>query len=313
MRTEDVESSRILAVGDAGSPGVLVVSSPDESVRQRFFALEPSLTVGRREEGDRDDAARIAVVDTRVSREHATLRWRADDQGCEAADGQSRNGTFVNREPVTTAFVPLGGIVRVGDTFLEVTTAPPTARSHPLLRGQSAALGRLPADIERVARSDVSVLVEGETGTGKELVAQAIHAASGRTGELLAINCASIPPEIAESFLFGHRKGAFTGAVADSVGVFERAGEGTLFLDEIGELRLDLQAKLLRVIETRQLTPLGSTATRVTNARFVSATNARLRANVAAHTFRADSFARVAGVEIAAPPRGVGGRTSPSS
>jgi two-component system response regulator GlrR len=148
----------------------------------------------------------------------------------------------------------------------------------------------------------VSVLIEGETGTGKELVAEAVHQLSARGGKLVAVNCASIPPAIAESFLFGHKKGAFTGASHDAEGIFEQAGNGTLFLDEIGELRLDLQAKLLRVLETRQLTPVGAAAPRTTNARFLSATNARLRLAVAAGTFRSDLFARLAGVELEVPP-----------
>jgi DNA-binding NtrC family response regulator len=146
------------------------------------------------------------------------------------------------------------------------------------------------------------VLVFGETGTGKELVAEALHAASGRPGRLVAVNCASIPPTLAESYLFGHVKGAFTGAHAEAVGVFEQARDGTLFLDEIGELRLDLQAKLLRVLETSKFSPLGSDATRTTNARIVSATNANLRVHIAAGTFRADLFARLAELELVTPP-----------
>jgi DNA-binding NtrC family response regulator len=302
MRTEDLEASRPSALDGAGTPRVRVVASPDEAALQASFVLAPTLTVGRREGGETADASRLLVADPRVSQTHAVLRWRADEMGCEVTDSGSRNGTFVDRKRVSTAFVPIGQIVRLGDTFLEVTVSGSDPPAHPRFVGRSAALAKLIAEVERVAPSEASVLVTGETGTGKELVAHEIHAKSGRAGAFVAVNCATIPPEIAESFLFGHRKGAFTGAVSDGPSVFERADRGTLFFDEVGELRLDLQAKLLRVLESRQFTPVGAADTRVTTARFVSATNAALRAKVAAQAFRADLFARLATVEIEVPP-----------
>ncbi len=302
MKTQDLERSQVSPQTVQGSPGLVIVHSPDEALAQRFFPLAPRLTLGRREDGADGDVARVAIADSGISREHAALTWRADGKGCEVRDLDSRNGTFVDRRRVASDLAPLGSVVRAGDTFVEVAIEPAGAPPHPVLRGRSAALARLCADVHRVARTDVSLLVEGETGTGKELVAEAIHALSGRTGRLVAINCASIPPEIAESYLFGHRKGAFTGASQDADGVFEQARDGTLVLDEIGELRLDLQAKLLRVLETRQFAPVGAAATRLANARFIAATNARLRVHVAAGTFRADLYARLAGVEIEVPP-----------
>ncbi len=298
MDTEDLERSLVSPRAAEGEAGLIVVHSPDETAYQAFHALDPVVTLGRRDEGG---AATVQLADTRISREHAEVRWRADGRGCEVRDLKSRNGTFVDGRRVTSDVAPLGAVLRVGDSFFEVAIRPPEL-AHPLFVGRSAALARLVGDVRRAATSDANVLVEGETGTGKELVAEALHQLGGAPGKLVAINCASIPPAIAESFLFGHRKGAFTGATQDSPGVFEQSHDGTLFLDELGELRADLQAKLLRVLETRQFTPLGAAAPRTTNARFVSATNARLRVQVQAGTFRADLFARVAGLELSVPP-----------
>jgi DNA-binding NtrC family response regulator len=299
VKTKDLQRSQLSPQDAQGSPGLVVVYSPDAARVQEFYPLAQPLTVGRKE-GETDGAG-LAISDPGISREHASLHWRSDGKGCEVRDLGSRNGTFLQGRRITSELAPLGSVLRVGDTFLEVAVKAEEAPPHPTLRGQSAALRRLVHDIHRVAHSDVSILIEGETGTGKELVAEAIHVLSGRPGRLVAINCASIPPEIAESYLFGHRKGTFTGASQDSDGIFEQAQEGTLFLDEIGQLRLDLQAKLLRVLETRQFLPLGAVATRLTSARFVSATNAKLRVQVGSGTFRSDLFARLAGVEISVP------------
>ncbi len=157
--------------------------------------------------------------------------------------------------------------------------------------------------IERVAAEDVTVLVRGETGAGKELVAQAIHALSPRhTGPFRAINCAALPPNLLESELFGHIRGAFTGAVRDTPGHVQLAHGGTLFLDEIAELPLELQAKLLRVIETRTVLPVGGRDAVPVDVRFVSATHRALRAEVAAGRFRADLMYRLRVIPIRLPP-----------
>ncbi len=306
VRTQDVERSEELGAGADGSPGLVVVWSPDDDAIQRFTPLAPRLTLGRREPGDGAQLGRLALGDGAMSREHAALQWRADGTGCEVRDLQSKNGTFVQHRRVAAELAPIGTLVRTGDSFLEVTAQPSDPAFHRSLVGRSARLARLVAELRRAATAPVDalpvhVLIEGETGTGKELVAEVLHELGGRPGKLVAVNCAAIPPELAESYLFGHRRGAFTGA-ADADGVFEQARDGTLLLDEIGELRLDLQAKLLRVLESRQFTPLGATAPRIATARVIGATNARLRLQVAAGAFRADLFARLAGVEIDVPP-----------
>ena len=156
--------------------------------------------------------------------------------------------------------------------------------------------------IERVAPTDVTVLVRGETGTGKELVAHAIHALSARArGPFQAINCAALPPTLLESALFGHVRGAFTGAVRDTQGHFQLAHRGTLFLDEIGELSMELQAKLLRVLETHTVLPVGAQKPVPVDVRIVSATHRSLRKDVEAGRFRADLMYRLRVVPIFLP------------
>jgi DNA-binding NtrC family response regulator len=168
--------------------------------------------------------------------------------------------------------------------------------------GKSRLMVQVSKEIALASESDASVLITGESGTGKELVARAIHAHSGRCGLFLAVNCAAIVDTLLESELFGHEKGAFTGAVARKAGRFELAGDGTLFLDEIGELVPRLQAKLLRVLQERTFERLGGTQTLMTNARIVAATNRDIKQEADAGRFREDLLYRLDVIHIHVPP-----------
>jgi formate hydrogenlyase transcriptional activator len=179
-----------------------------------------------------------------------------------------------------------------------------SSREHSLgMLGESAAMKAVFEQIRVVAPSDATVLIQGETGTGKELLAQAIHRSSRRAnGPIVTLNCAAIPASLLESELFGHEKGAFTGAISRRAGRFEAADGGTLFLDEIGDMALDLQAKLLRVLEDQSFERLGSSRTSRVNVRVVSATNRDLAAMVKAREFRADLYYRLNVFPISLPP-----------
>ncbi|HJL14759.1 MAG TPA: sigma-54 dependent transcriptional regulator [Sandaracinaceae bacterium LLY-WYZ-13_1] len=167
-----------------------------------------------------------------------------------------------------------------------------------ILRGRSEAMRELRSSLERVATfEDVNVFVHGPTGAGKELVARALHELAAARGRFVPLNCASLPKDLLESELFGHRRGAFTGA-RERTGLLESATDGTLFLDEIAEMSLEMQAKLLRAIETRRVRPVGGNEERPFRARFVAATNQRLRPSV----MRRDLFYRLAGVTLRIPP-----------
>ncbi len=187
----------------------------------------------------------------------------------------------------------LGGLTRPPDS---------AAREDWGLLGEAASMRRLRRLVPLLARSREPVLVSGETGVGKELVAQALHAASGCTGSFVAHNMAATPPELAESLFFGHVRGAFTGATGDHAGLFEQASGGTLFLDEIDSFPLSLQAKLLRALETGRVHPVGGAATIVVAPRVVAACSSNLAERVARSEFRADLYYRLRQLEVTIPP-----------
>jgi DNA-binding NtrC family response regulator len=170
------------------------------------------------------------------------------------------------------------------------------------LIGESRAIERLRAEVLRIAPCDVPVLLTGETGTGKEVVARALHRASGRPGPLVAVNCGAVAPELLASQLFGHERGSFTGANARHIGVFEQAQHGTLFLDEIAEMPAQLQVYLLRVLESGAVTRVGGHAAITVAARVVAATNRYPQSAIANGLLREDLYYRLAGYEIALPP-----------
>jgi DNA-binding NtrC family response regulator len=171
------------------------------------------------------------------------------------------------------------------------------------LIGSSPGMGRIYSLIEKVSQTEVNVLITGESGTGKEVVAREIHARSrARAGDFIAMNCAAMPEELIESELFGHEKGAFTGAAGKRIGKFEAANKGTLFLDEIGDMSLSTQAKVLRILEDKKFQRLGSNETLLSDARIISATNKNLEREVELKNFREDLYYRLCVVNIGIPP-----------
>ena len=253
----------------------------------------------------------LVIADRRVSRHH--LRLTPHPGGVQVADLGSRNGTFLGRARIQEAVAQAGAVLEIADLRLAIepdvdaAEVPLSPRHHLCgLIGRSPAMRRLFTLIERVAPSDYTVLIEGETGTGKEVVARALHELSPRrTGPLVVLDCAAISRGLVESALFGHVRGAFTGADRDRDGALTRADRGTLFIDELNSLPLETQAKLLRAIETRRFLPVGGEDERTVDLRVVAASNVPLAGEVAAGRFRADLFYRLSVVRIElAPLRG---------
>ncbi len=280
-------------------PGVVVVYSREASTMVGW-RVERAFTVGR----DRA-AAEVAVDDPGVSRCHLTLE--PGSGGVLVSDQGSHNGTFVAGARVSAPRVhaAYGSVIRMGKTLLYVTddVVPFETRQSDLhaelVGGPSLADVRL--RIETLAASADPVLVEGETGTGKEVVAQLLHERSGRTGKIVGLNCAAIAPDLVESELFGHSKGAFSGSSSSRAGLFRSAHGGTLLLDEIGELPPALQAKLLRVIETGEVRGVGEDVPARVDVRIVAATNKNLDAMVAGGEFRGDLLHRIAATRVRLP------------
>lgn len=264
----------------------------------RAAVLAPGLTlVGRAvPEG-------IPLSDDRSSRVHASLL--VDDEGVTVEDHRTRNGTFVDGAKVAKARAGDGSVLRFGDSiFVLRRTSGASLEDHeiPGIVGVSPEARALRRHLAALAGSGAWVLLLGETGVGKEVAARVLHERSGRSGPLVAVNCAALPSELAEAQLFGHTKGAFTGADTARDGYFQAAHGGTLFLDELGELPLALQAKLLRVLDDGVVVRVGETRGRAVDVRVVAATLRDLAQAVQRGEFRADLYSRLAEVVLQLPP-----------
>jgi transcriptional regulator with GAF, ATPase, and Fis domain len=279
-----------VVVLDGSDRGTRVVSQSDE------------LSIGTADGND------LKLTDPAVSRHHCS--FNADERGLLLVDLGSRNGTFVGDIEIRSAYVRSGARVRIGQSTLQVQILDhdieqPLASADRLgpLRGASPAMRRLYPLIEQCAASNATVLIVGETGTGKELIAEAIHQSSPRKSEpFVVIDCSALSHDLAESELFGHERGAFTGADVQRIGAFESADGGTIFLDEIGELPLSLQPLLLRVLEARTIRRVGSNEQRPVDVRVVAASHRDLRTLVNDKRFRPDLYYRLNVLRIPVPP-----------
>lgn len=288
-------------------PGLLVVFADDapRHAAQAFFSREPRFIVGR------DMLVGLGIHDERVSREHVLIE-RTEGALC-IRDLGSRNGSFLGGEPLASGAsrrlgdAELPQVLRVGRTLLLLVRDVSPYLRHPLsLDGNTiigAALRELKERVAMLSRGGQSLLLSGESGVGKELLAREYHlAGAGARAPFIAVNCATIPRELAERLLFGTRRGAYTGAATDAEGFIASADGGTLFLDEVGELDAVVQAKLLRVLETGAVMPLGQTQAQKVKLRICAATLRDLTAEVEAGRFRADLFFRIGQPEIRVPP-----------
>jgi transcriptional regulator with PAS, ATPase and Fis domain len=262
--------------------------------------LEPPRRPGELVLG-REEACTVRLEGSDVSRRHAVIE-RQPAGGLQIRDLGSRNGVRVNGKPVPAAPLEAGDVVRIGGWIGVVTAAPEGdfAAVAPDLWG-GPCLQEALAPLARAATSDLPIVLQGETGTGKEVVARAIHAWSVRGGPMVAVNCAALPEGLAEAELFGYRRGAFTGADRASAGFFRSASGGTLLLDEVSDLPLAVQAKLLRVLEERAVQPLGETRPVPVDVRIIVAGQQALMDAVREGRFRADLLGRIDGVTVRLP------------
>jgi transcriptional regulator with PAS, ATPase and Fis domain len=278
----------------------LIVEEPAGT--REFVSQSDTAVVGTHESAD------VVLTDRTVSRFHCQVtveggRARLRDLG-------SKNGTQVNGVSIVDAYLDQGATLKVGHTTMRFEigaeqVAIPLSRQPRFgaLVGASAQMRAVFALLERAAAGNVTLLVEGETGTGKEGAAESVHRLSARRDQpFMVVDCGALPPQLLESELFGHEKGAFTGAVAARQGVFEAASGGTVFLDEIGELAPDLQPKLLRVLERGEVKRVGADRYERVDVRIIAATHRNLRSDVNERRFRSDLYYRLAVLVVTLPP-----------
>ena len=296
--------------------GLVLLYAPNfEQLSPAYVFVSPELTIGR------DASNLICVPEQAVSRQHARIYSRIDPatnrESWILQDLGSRNGTMVDGAYVGEIELEPNHEIRVGDAMFKFVEAGVEKCVAYRIDGRvagdrkaklftdlvgGAQIDHIAADIERIAPKELSAVILGETGTGKEVIARGIHRLSGRKGSLQAINCAAIPHNLLESELFGYRRGAFSGADRDKPGLIKLADQGTLFLDEIGDMPLDAQAKLLRVLQSREVFPLGATTPERVDIRVVCATHRDLYQYVKEGKFRGDLLARLNEHVVRLPP-----------
>ena len=282
---------------DGPSPRWVSLVAPDGTVTRE------QLTRRRVRIGSGDDVD-IVIKDPHVSRTHCELEPTV--AGVVLRDLGSTNGTYVGGAAIREVILVPGAVaVLGGSTRLFVETDAPVAARMRFGSAISASpsMSSVFSMVEKLAASEVTILLTGETGTGKDVLARAVHEESPRAaGPMVVFDCGAVTASLIESELFGHEKGAFTGAVSERAGAFERAAGGTLFLDEIGEMPLDLQPRLLRALEQREVRRVGGSVEIPVDVRAIAATNRDLAAEVAAGRFRQDLYFRVTAAVVEVPP-----------
>jgi transcriptional regulator with GAF, ATPase, and Fis domain len=289
------------AVGPAATSVGIQVIVLSGSAKGTTKPLGERLRIGKAPDND------LVLADDTVSRAHCELS--RSDAGIKVRDLGSTNGTRVQGARISEAIVQPGTVLRVGEVELALRPAVRNVEVLPSDKtwfgaaiGQSLAMRTIFGVLERIAKTDATVLLEGETGTGKDVLARALWTESARAqGPFVVVDCGAVSYSLLESELFGHERGAFTGAIAARQGAFELADTGTLFLDEIGELPLDVQPKLLRVLETREFRRVGGNRTLKADVRVVAATKRNLLREVQGGKFREDLYFRLAVVPITVP------------
>jgi transcriptional regulator with GAF, ATPase, and Fis domain len=291
--------------GPEVSPGSSLLHLVHPNDLRRTFALTEGEVVLGRDPG----SAGLVLEHATVSRRHAALAWDGRLRAHALRDLQSRNGAQVDGVRGSGQPQPLvsGSVVRLGDLLLVYEQGSAAGDldglvSREAIPGEGCLIRRLRAQIDRAAVDPAPALIIGETGAGKERVAGELHRLSGRPGPLVALNCAALSGQIVEAQLFGHLKGAFTGATAPHQGLFRAADGGTLFLDEIGELASESQPKLLRVLQEGELLPVGSSRSIRVDVRVVAATHRDLARAITTGDFRQDLYARLSRWELLVPP-----------
>lgn len=299
----DDEAADTAVDGSAGAEACLfvleVLSGPDQGAACR---VDDVAFVGK------SATCELKLTDAKVSRRHVELR--IDTLGLRVVDQNSTNGVYLNGVRVRDGLARDGDRLRLGDSLLgvraELAREPvrlSTRTRFGRMIGASAAMRRLFARCDQVAPTNIPVLVEGETGTGKELLAEALHEASTRASKpFVVFDCTTVSPQLLEASLFGHERGAFTGAHELRQGVFEAASGGTLLIDEIGDLDVALQSKLLRAVERKEVQRIGSTRWIKVDVRLISATRRDLEAEIQAGRFRDDLYYRLAVARLTLPP-----------
>lgn len=303
---KEVESKTQIIKMDEGSANISlrkcqlsVVDGPDKG--KKYSLVKTSTKVGKKENND------FIVIDTTVSRNHIEIEYTSDS--FLLRDLESTNGTYVNGTRVKESYLVPGDRIRLGNTTLEFVAFEEKVKIEPsdkeifgAMVGKSLKMRQIFGILEKISPTLATCIIEGETGTGKELVARAIHENSPRKNKpFIVFDCGAVAPNLIESELFGHEKGSFTGAIKSRRGAFEEATGGTIFLDEIGELTLDLQPKLLRALESREIRRVGATLPIPIDVRVVCATNRNLRKEVAEGRFREDLYYRLSVVKILIP------------